>query len=173
MEYPLDNELVRKATMLFISVNRCHRKVFDQFVLGLQISNSQHRLLMHLYHTECSQSQTELARTFEVSTAAIAVSLKKLEKSGYIRRCSAVTDNRYNEIALTEEGLALVHETNRMFTSADVAMFSELNQEELASFVGCLEKMKNTLKSIRAGERDLPKVEGIHVREIIAAGTKD
>ena len=86
MSEELNQERVRKATMLFNANNRRHKRVFGKFVSELGISNSQHRLLMHLYSTDCVPSQTQLARTFEVSSAAIAAALKNLEKSGYIRR---------------------------------------------------------------------------------------
>lgn len=169
----LDRERVRQATMLFMIANRRQHRVFDQFVAELGMSNSQHRLLMHLYKTDCQPSQTELAHTFEVSTAAIAVALKKLEKHGYIRRCAAIDDSRYNEISLTDKGLDLVQKTNHMFTAADVAMFDAFSEEELESFITCLEKMMNTLKAIETGEQELPRLKGIHVREIIAAVGKE
>lgn len=169
----LDSDRVRQATMLFMSTNRWHRRVFEKLVSELKISNSQHRMLMHLYRTDCTQSQTELARQFEVSTAAIAVVLKKLEKRGYIRRCAAINDSRYNEIALTEEGLSLVRETNRLFTTADMSMFSGFSEEELENLIGYLDRMRGTLKSIGSGEMELPEVQGIHLREIIAGVEKD
>ncbi len=174
MQEELDSERVRHATMLFMATTHRHRRVVDKFVVeDLGISNSQHRLLMHLYRTDCTPSQTELAHTFEVSSAAIAVALKKLEKSGYIRRCSAIDDSRYNEITLTDRGLDLVQKTYHMFTAADVAMFESFSESELENFITCLEKMKATLKAIESGQQELPRVKGIHVREIIAAADKD
>lgn len=168
----LDREQVRKATMLFMATNRRHHRVCDKLVADLGMSNSQHRLLMHLYRTDCTPSQTELARTFEVSTAAIAVALKKLEKNGYIHRCAAINDSRYNEIMLTEKGQELVQKTNHAFTAADVAMFGSLTEEELDGFVNCLNKMMDTMKAIESGEQELPRVQGIHVHEILAGAQK-
>lgn len=173
MQEELDQERVRQATMLFVANNRRHRRVFNQYVEELGISNSQHRLLMHLYRTDCTPSQTELARTFEVSTAAIAVALKKLEKNGCIHRCAAIEDSRYNEISLTEKGLDLVQKTQHMFTSSDVAMFNNFSPAELENFIVCLEKMKEALKALEAGEQELPRLKGIHVREILAGAGKE
>lgn len=173
MSEELDQERVRQATMLFAAVNRRHRKVFGKFVSKTGLTNSQHRLLMHLNCTNCAPSQTELARTFEVSSAAIAFSLKNLEKNGYIRRCAAVEDSRYNEIALTEKGQELVQQTHSYFTSADVAMFASFSPDELESFVICLEKMKTALLEMENSEQDIPRLPGIHVREILAGMCKD
>lgn len=169
----LDQERVRQAIMLFMANNRRHRRVFDKLVQELGMSNSQHRLLMHLHRTDCTPSQTEIAHTFEVSTAAIAVALKKLEKNGYIHRCAAIEDSRYKEISLTEKGEEVVQKTHRMFASADLALLSDFTHEELETFLVCLEKMKNTLRDLESGEKQLPRIRGIHVHEILAGAGKE
>lgn len=168
MPEEFDQERARQAATLFVANTRRHKRLFRKFVAELGVGNAQHRLLMHLHRTECAPSQTELARTFEVSTAAIAASLKNLEKNGYVRRCAAVEDNRYNEIAITEKGEELIRQTESIFTSADVAMFADLSPAELESFITCMEKMMNTLKQFESGEREFPRLKGIHVREILA-----
>ena len=173
MSNEMNGERVRHAIMLFMANNRRHRRVFDKLVQELGMSNSQHRLLMHLYYTECKSSQAEIARAFEISAAAIAVALKKLENSGYIRRTAAIEDSRYNEITLTEKGEDAVRATHRMFASADMAMFSDFTDEELETFLVCLEKMKNTLRALERGDKELPRIKGIHVHEILAGAGKE
>lgn len=173
MQEELEQERVRQAIMLFMANNRRHRRVFDKLVQELGMSNSQHRLLMHLHNTDCTPSQTEIAHTFEVSTAAIAVALKKLEKNGYIHRCAAIEDSRYKEISLTEKGEEVVQKTHRMFASADMAMFGDFSAGELETFLVCLEKMKNTLRALETGEKTLPRIKGIHVHEILAGAGKE
>ena len=168
LQEEFDREEVRRAATMFrVSMHR-HRRVTEAFVDRMGISRSQHRLLMYLYHTDCVPSQTELARAFEQSTAAIAVALKRLEKGGYIRQGAAINDSRYNEIALTDKGLDLVQETNRVFAAADLAMFSVLTEEELRVYCACEEKMQAALQAMEKGELELPRVKGIHVRELIA-----
>ena len=169
----MNQERARQAAMLFVANTRRHKRLLRKFVAELGMGNAQHRLLMYLHHTECAPSQTELARTFEVSSAAIAASLKNLEKSGYIRRCAAVEDGRYNEIALTEKGLELVRQTHSIFTSADVAMFNSFSPEELESFITCLEKMKTALKQMEEQDTEIPRLQGSHVREILVGMNRD
>lgn len=168
MSEELDRERARQAAMLFVANTRRHKRLLRKFVSELGICHSQHRLLMHLHRMECAPSQTELAHTFEVSTAAIAVSLKKLETGGYIRRCAAVEDSRYNEIAITDKGEELIRQTESIFTSADVAMFSDFSAEELESFISGMEKMKTAMKQFEEGGREVPRLKGIHVREFLA-----
>lgn len=152
----INEERIRRGIMLFLCTHRRHKRVLDNLVTELGISNAQHRLLMHLYRTECKPTQTELARTFDVSTAAITSSLKKLESQGLISRIPSAEDNRFNEITITEAGLEMVCQTHHMFSRADFAMFSDFTPEELDAFIACLEKMSVTLKELEEGEREIP-----------------
>ena len=168
LQEEFDRGDVRRAATMFRVTEERRRRVLEAFVDRMGISRSQHRLLMYLYQTDCAPSPTELARAFEQSTAAIAVALKRLEKSGYIQQGAAINDSRYNEIALTDKGLDLVQETNRTFAAADLAMFSVLTDEELQLFCACEEKMQAVLHTMEKGELELPRVKGIHIRELIA-----
>ena len=48
---------------------------------------------------------------YGVSGATMAVSLKKLEKGGYINRLVDQHDNRCNQICITEKGREVVEES--------------------------------------------------------------
>lgn len=168
LQEEFDRESVRRTATLFRVTMQRHQRVMEAFVDRMGISRSQHRLLMYLYQTDCTPSQTELAREFEQSAAAIAVALKRLEKGGYIRQGAAINDSHYNEIALTDKGLDLVQETNRTFAAADLAMFSVLTDEELLFCCACAEKIQAVLQAMESNELVLPRVKGIHVRELIA-----
>ncbi len=148
-------ERIRRAVMLFLCTHRRHKRVLDSLVAELGISNTQHRLLMHLHRTECKPTQTELARTFDVSTAAITTMLKKLEGEGLISRIQSAEDNRFNEIAITEKGYEMVCRTRHMFSRTDLAMFTEFTPEELEAFITCLEKMSAALKEQEEGKREI------------------
>ncbi len=173
MQDDFEREQVRQAAVRFRVTMRLHQRLQEQLIEQMGMSQSQHRLLMYLYRTDCVPSQTELAHAFEVSTAAIAVALKRLEKSGYIRQGAAINDARYNEIALTDKGLELVQRTNRLFAAADLALFGELTDEELRWEAACEEKMQKTLRALLDGTAELPRVKGIHVRELIAGAEKE
>ena len=65
----------------YFRLNRLHRKVVEQELSTTGVYRSQHRILMCLAKNP-HISQTELAERQEVSTSAIAVSLKKLQQGG-------------------------------------------------------------------------------------------
>ncbi len=172
MQEEFDRENVRQATILLLAVFRYRQRVFEKLIKDMGMSNSQHRLLMHLYRTDCAPSQTELAHTFEVSTAAMAVALKRLEKGGYIRRCAAIDNTRYNEIALTDKGLDIVQKTHHMFTAVDMTALNSFSDAELEGILSCLSTMKTTLEALESEKQELPGIKGIHVREIMSGVDK-
>ena len=72
-----------KLVEKYIQTNRRHRKILEQELNFTGVYRSQHQLLMFIADNP-NVSQKELARLYGVSTATIAVSLKKLEQGGYI-----------------------------------------------------------------------------------------
>ena len=104
------------------------------------VYRSQHRLLMILgKHPDCSQ--TELAERLEISSAAVAVSLKKLEKSGFISRQCQENDNRVNQVVITEKGWKIIDLSTQYFKEMENAFLSDFSEEELKQLQSFLERM--------------------------------
>lgn len=104
------------------------------------VYRSQHRLLMILgKHPDCSQ--TELAERLEISPAAVAVSLKKLEKSGFISRQCQKNDNRVNQVVITEKGWEIIDQSVQYFKEMDKAFLKDFSLEELRRLEAFLERM--------------------------------
>ena len=85
----------------YIRVTRLHRSVIEHQLEGTGVYRSQHQILMYVSNNP-NVSQKDLAKMYGVSGATIAVSLKKLEKGGYIKRLVDQDDNRCNQICITE-----------------------------------------------------------------------
>lgn len=85
----------------YIRVTRLHRSVIEHRLEGTGVYRSQHQILMFASHNP-NVSQKDLAEMYGVSGATMAVSLKKLEKDGYINRLVDQHDNRCNQICITE-----------------------------------------------------------------------
>ena len=60
-------------------VHRLHRRALEKQLQTTGIYRAQHRTLMHLAKNP-GISQTELAKSLEVTTATVTVTLKKLEQ---------------------------------------------------------------------------------------------
>lgn len=134
---------------------RIHHTVCDSRVKALGIHPSQHMLLMHLSEKKEISSQKALAEHMRISPAALAVSLGKLEASGYIEKEASETDNRVNTLTITEKGRALVLESKRIFDELDAETFGGISAEEMTALIATLKKMYanlNNMKESEAGE---------------------
>ena len=70
------------AVHSIIRVMRRHHACIERRVADLDIHHSQHRLLLHLARFESIPSQKEIAETMGISPAAVAATLKRLEREG-------------------------------------------------------------------------------------------
>jgi len=90
-----------------------HRRIMQKFLDETGVYQAQHRLLMEIFRNP-DASQNDIARSMDVSAATIAVSLKKLEKGGYIKRETVEEDNRFNKITITEKGNKVVEQSKQI-----------------------------------------------------------
>lgn len=126
----------------FIHVMKLHRSTLERRLHETGVHRGQHHLLMCIARNP-DLSQKELAEIQNVSTAAIAVSLKKLEKGGYVERVVDARDNRSNNIRITEKGRSVVCHSIHIFQATEQQAFAGFSEEEKQQFLSYL---------VRAGE---------------------
>ncbi len=131
-----------------MQINRLHRSAIEAKMTATGIHKSQHMILMYLNRCKSHVSQKEIARHFEISPAAVAVSLKKLESAGFIKRNCSENDNRFNEIEITEKGKDIVNYSHTVFESIDNSAFEGICQEDKQKLAELLDKIICNLKSI-------------------------
>ena len=147
------SEQLNEAVRLHLKNTRHHRCVIAKTATKFDIPHAQHRMLMHL-SKERNLSQKQLADIFEISPAAVAVALKKLESGGYILRRTSEGDSRVNEIEMTEKGRQVVKATRSTFSEIDSAMFDGFSCEELESYNALMRKIETNLYNIeQKGEK--------------------
>ena len=108
------------------------------------VFQGQHRILMKLSENEY-HSQKEIAAAMKVSTATIAIALKKLEKNGYINKKMDEEDNRLNIIVITEKGRNAIEMSKQLFDNIDSTMFEGFSNEEKKNFVNMLDRIEDNL----------------------------
>lgn len=142
----ITDEKIYECIHIFMSTDRQRRKMFDKAVKNLGIHHTQHRVLMYISRHDGMVNQKQIADKFDVSPAAVAGTIKKLECNGYITRSSLESDNRYNEVKITEKGINMVNDTRSAFEALDRKTFKYFSLEELECFMTLLNKMKKALK---------------------------
>ncbi|MBQ8529112.1 MAG: MarR family transcriptional regulator [Clostridia bacterium] len=139
-----DTKLSRAVDMM-IRTDHMHKALIDSRVHEIGIHRTQHRILMHLARDGMLPSQKELAERLDITPAAVTGALKKIERDGYVERTLG-QDNRYNELKITEKGRELVKLTRRLFSEADTSMFEGFTDEELTTYINCLEKLQENIR---------------------------
>ncbi len=140
----MNNEIFFAVNRL-MKINREHKHIIDSQVADIGIHRTQHRILMHIARKGNLPSQKELAEHLDVTPAAISGALQKLESDKYIER-KLGSDNRFNEITITEKGREIVEKTRERFSSVDNSLFRDFTPEELTLFSGYLERILVNMK---------------------------
>ena len=121
-----------------------HRKIMQYYLDETGVYQAQHRLLMEISRNP-NISQNDIAKLMDVSAATVAVSLKKLEKGGYINKVMDEEDNRLNKITVTEKGNRVVEHSKRIFQSVDRKAFDGFTEEEKHTLFALLQKLNTNL----------------------------
>lgn len=143
-------ERYRSIMGKLMAILRDHKSAVDQHVNDTKLHKSQHRLLMCLAGFGEKVSQRDLAEKLNITPAAVAVTLKKLEKAGIVSKKISEEDNRFNEVIMTEKGKKIVKESQKLFNSTDALMFEGFTEEELTQFEGYLDRIQKNLGQAKA-----------------------
>ena len=134
-----------KAIDIMIKTDHMHKALIDSRMSTLGIHRTQHRILMLLSRLDKLPSQKDLAEHLHITPAAVTIAIKKIEKDGYVVRTLG-HDNRFNELSITDTGRALVEQTKQIFCEADRSIFEGLSDEELDTYISCLEKLQANMR---------------------------
>lgn len=148
---------MQRVMMRYMRIMKLHHCILDERLKQTGVYRSQHQILMMLSE-HSNASQKEIAERLYVSTATIAVSVKKLEKGGYITRVVDQEDNRMNKLCLTEKGKHMVGHSREFFHNIETQMFCDFTKEELAVMEQYLDRIYDNLSQIPV-ERDMTERE--------------
>ncbi|WP_324822991.1 MarR family transcriptional regulator [Sinanaerobacter sp. ZZT-01] len=100
-----------------------------------------------------SCSQRELAEKMHCSPASIGVSIRRLEKSGFVKKETSEVDSRSSRVQLTERGELATKKSKEMIELLTREMLRDFSQEELESYNHLLEKICTNLEEKRLEEK--------------------
>lgn len=98
-------------------------------------------------------AQKELSDAMHVSPATVAVSLKSLEREGYVEKLADETDQRRKAVRLTPKGEAAIQWCVQVFEAVDQSMFEGFRPEETRQACGYLMRMLHNLRGDLPPER--------------------
>ena len=137
--------------LLSRSLHQAHRAAIQSELKAAGLGEVGHPMLVSILQSagespdgQC-QAQRELAELLHISPAAVANSLKGLERDGYIRREPWQEDARRNRVFLTEKGAAAVEGCRDVFRRVSARMMDGFSLEELAQLSRFQRRMLDNL----------------------------
>ena len=144
-------DVFHEMDLLSRQLNQAHRAAVQWELNAAGLREVGHPMLLTILESgEGSQdqqcrAQRDLAELLHISPAAVANSLKSLEKSGYIRREPGQWDARRNRVILTGKGVQAVEGCRNAFQRVSEQMMSGFSPEELEQLAQFQRRMLNNL----------------------------
>lgn len=91
------------------------------------------------HHPNCTQ--IEVSQAVNMSPASVALSTKKMEKCGLIKKIIEEENLRCKHLELTEVGLKAVEDCTQIYKNCDKQMYNGFSEEELEIFAELIDKI--------------------------------
>lgn len=148
-----------EPSVLFHSLHHAHKRqvVTEQKTRGVADLGAP-LILLTLYYVDSKGkklSQRDLAKRLRLSPATVAVSLKTMERSGYICRFPDEEDQRRNLVSITEKGVKAMELCGQAFRAADDRMLADFTPEEKEQLTGFFVRMLRNL-GVTTPEKERP-----------------
>lgn len=135
-----------------LATMRLHRKRTERFVRESGLHPTQHRMLMYLARRGEPCRQKELADHFELTPAAVAQILDKLEGEEYVMREHSDEDCRCKRIVLTKKGWDTAEKSTVAFRDIDARVCRGIDDADMETFCRVLVQMQENLQSEPEGK---------------------
>ncbi|MGQ9856494.1 MAG: MarR family winged helix-turn-helix transcriptional regulator [Fervidobacterium sp.] len=101
--------------------------------------------ILFLLKKKPGQSQKEIAKTINVEPGTIAIMLRRMEKSGLVRRVQDEKDRRVLRVFITDKADELIKKLRRIVSDVEEIFLSNFTQEEKEKLNELLRKAKKNL----------------------------
>lgn len=105
-------------------------------------------VLAYLHKAQKPVSSIELANALNVSTARMAVLLKKLEGSNLINKTSSEIDARKVDITITDEGVSKIEEAFELLCDHMEKILQVVTVDEMYEFIRISSKIKEAVENM-------------------------
>jgi len=139
--------------LLARQINQAHHTAIKNQLQAAGLGEVGHPMLLSILESTqdaqgqcCCYAQRELAELLHISPAAVANSLKSLERGGYIHRQPSAGDARCNQVSLTRKGADAVQDCHRIFDNVTSQMLEDFSEEEKAQLMSFRKRMLHNLR---------------------------
>jgi len=137
----------------FRAVRRQLNLIFTQNLKHLSIGPKQAVMLRHIDSSgKCSLA--DLSRATATDPAAVNRAVASMISRGLIRREAHESDNRCWQVFLSDKGLQMAQEIDRIYARVAEVLVAPLSQEERHTFLSLLDKVSDSIPAAaKAGSK--------------------
>ena len=142
---------------LFHALERKHHAAVDSLLCRRGIGNIGQPMILTILSQQKDgtiESQKELARRLRVSPATVTVSLKSMERDGYVKKLSNAEDLRCKPITITEKGRRAAQLIDEVFETLDHGMYRGFSADDLECISGFYRRMIDNLDAFASSGRE-------------------
>ncbi len=130
----------------FVNAEKKFCRLLDEKLNSIGVYSTQMQILMYISdRKEYAPSQKDISQAFDISPAAVAVSLRKLEKAGLVLKNVFDKDNRVNNVSLTDKGNEKVEFIKREISDIADNLFSDDSENEVIVLENLLSKLQKII----------------------------
>ncbi len=134
----------KEIVHLMMRMMAAHRYEIFKASAAAGLYFGQPRLLEYVIEKDgCTQN--ELSDGLGVSPPSVAVSVKRLEKAGLLKREPDKDDTRRNRLSVTEDGLKALERFHSVCLETDARLFSGFADEEKETLVAYLTRLTGNI----------------------------
>lgn len=131
----------------FKKINDLLQKRADETMKELDVTFTQHHVLVYLIHCENHTSPLKsIEKDFKVSQATMAGIAIRLEEKGMIESYTLSSDKRIKMISLTDKGLAVCQKSREICMKSEDRIRSIYSEEEMKEFTKYLDRLYEILQ---------------------------
>ena len=137
-------ETEENLELLLNRVNRIHTNKINRVLEEVNLHKGQPLMLTLLFKKD-GVSQSQLVREMDISPATAGTMVKRLEKTGYLKRRRDSEDERISNVYLTEEGNKIASRLKGLQEKMDGIVFNGFSSDEKKIMRDYLNRIINNL----------------------------
>lgn len=148
------------SEMRYRRLNTARRTAKDTLLAEYGLKNLGQPMLLAILRQKpdgVADSQRELAEQLHVTPATVTVSLRSMERDGYVMKIVDPNDMRRKRIALTDKGREVLDKLDEVYERIGFAMFDGFNAEEREQISDYFKRMIDNLNKLTAESRAAQK----------------
>lgn len=141
------------SEMLYRRLHNVRRAAKDALFAEYGLQNLGQPMLLSILRQKpdgIAESQRELAEQLHVTPATVTVSLRSMERDGYVTKIVDSADMRRKRIALTDKGREVLDKLDLVFERINSEMFDGFSDEERDEISNYFNRMISNLQRITA-----------------------